>query len=118
MNIGYIFAALTILCFGSWAVPTKTLKIESTALALWLTLGHLLLSSFIFVFVWQKIPLNESIGPFIAGCLWAVGIVLGYIAVKNLGITRALGTFIPIVIITSASGRLYLKKLLPLGAKC
>lgn len=116
MNIGFIFAGITILFFGSWAVPTKTLKISSLTQAFWLTFGHLLLSSFIFIFVWQKIPLNESIGPFIAGIFWAIGITLGYIAIKNLGITRALGTFIPIIIITSASwGLIFFKEAWLLG---
>lgn len=102
MDIGYIFAALTILCFGSWAVPTKTLKIESTALAFWLTVEHLFLSIVVFLFVSQSISLNEFIGPFIAGILWAIGITLGFIGIKNLGVTRAIGIWIPVIIITSA----------------
>lgn len=99
---GYIFAALTILLFGSWAVPTKTLKIDPKVQAFWLTAGHFALSVFIFIFVSQPFTISEAILPFIAGVLWAVGITAGYIGIKHLGITRALGLWIPIVIITSA----------------
>lgn len=117
MDIGYIFAVLTILCFGSWAVPTKTLKIESTALAFWLTVGHLLLSILVFLFVSQSISLNDFIGPFMAGVLWAIGIVLAYIGIKNLGITRALGIWVPVIIITSTLwGLIYFKEALLLSS--
>jgi glucose uptake protein len=100
--VGIIFAILTILLFGSWAVPTKTLKIDPRVLAFWLTVGHFLLSVIIFGFVAQRIPYNELIGPLIAGILWAVGIISGYVGIKHLGITRAMGIWIPTVIIVSA----------------
>lgn len=118
MDIGYIFAALTVLCFGSWAVPTKTLRINPLTQSFWLTFGHLLLSCLIFMFVLQKISFGDSVGPFISGVLWALGIVLGYVAIKNLGITRALGTFIPIVIITSSLwGLIFFKEAWLLGSQ-
>lgn len=102
MNPGLIFAALTILLFGSWAVPTKTLKIDPFVQAFWLTVGHLLLTVVVFIFFIQEITPAESIGPFIAGVLWAIGIASGYVGIRHLGITRALGIWIPIVLITSA----------------
>lgn len=103
MNPGLIFAALTILLFGSWAVPTKTLKIEPKVQAFWLTVGHFIVSIFIFATLSREVSkLQNYIGPFIAGILWAIGITLGYIAIKNLGITRALGIWIPINILVGA----------------
>ena len=102
MNLGIFFAALTILLFGSWAVPTKTLKIGPQVQAFWLTIGHFVLSLIIFLFVAQSITISQSVMPFIAGVLWAIGITSGYIGIKHLGITRALGLWIPIVIVTSA----------------
>ena len=102
MNPGLIFAALTILLFGSWAVPTKTLKIDPKVQAFWLTVGHFLLSLTIFIFLIQPLNLKQAVGPFVAGILWALGITSGYIGIRHLGITRALGIWIPIVIITSA----------------
>ena len=102
MNIGIIFAALTILFFGSWAVPTKTLKEHPEVQAFWLTIGHFLLSVSIFLFVAQPIPFGELVPPFIAGVLWGIGIISGYIGIRHLGITRALGIWIPLVILTSA----------------
>lgn len=102
MNTGVIFAILTILFFGSWPVPTKTLKIDPRIQAFWLTVGHFLLSLVIFLFVAEPISLAETIGPFIAGVLWSIGIISGYIGIKHLGITRALGIWIPIVLVISA----------------
>ncbi len=102
MNLGIIFAGLTILLFGSWPVPTKTLNIEPKTQAFWLTFGHLLLSTIVFIFFAQPIPFKDFIGPFIAGILWGIGITLGYVGIKNLGITRALSIWIPIVTIVSA----------------
>jgi glucose uptake protein len=101
VNLGYIFAFLTILLFGSWAVPTKTLKINPIAQAFWLTVGHFLLSSIIFLFVFQTIPLKQFLPPFLAGIIWGVGIFSGYVAIRHLGITRALGIWVPVVIIVS-----------------
>ncbi len=102
MNQGIFFAALTIFFFGSWAVPTKTLKIDPQVQAFWLTIGHFLLSSVIFIFFARPLSLNDIVAPFIAGILWAIGITAGYIGIKHLGITRALGIWVPIVLITSA----------------
>lgn len=102
MNPGLIFAILTILLFGSWAVPTKTLKIDPRIQAFWLTIGHFLLSVVIFLFFIQPLSLTQSFGPLIAGVLWAIGITSGYVGIKHLGITRALGIWIPIVLIVSA----------------
>jgi glucose uptake protein len=102
MNPGIIFAILTIFLFGSWAVPTKTLKIDPQVQAFWLTVGHFLLSVVIFLFFIQPLSLAQSFGPLIAGVFWAVGITSGYVGIKHLGITRALGIWIPIVLIVSA----------------
>lgn len=116
MNLGIIFATLTILFFGSWAVPTKTLKIEPKAQAFWLTTGHLLLSSIIFIFVVQPIHFKDFIGPFIAGILWGIGIVSGYVGIKNLGITRAFSIWIPIVTLVSAMwGLIFFREAWTLG---
>jgi len=118
MNLGYIFAILTILFFGSWAVPTKTLKIDSKVQAFWLTIGHFLLSLIVFAFFAQIISLKDAFAPFIAGVLWAVGIIAGYIGIKHLGITRALGIWIPIVLVTSALwGLLFFKEADVLGTQ-
>lgn len=102
MSQGYIFAILTIFLFGSWAVPTKTLKIDPRVQAFWLTVGHCALSIIIFLLNFSKISFNQSILPFAAGILWSVGIAAGYVGIKHLGITRALGLWIPIVLSTSA----------------
>ncbi|OGD93149.1 hypothetical protein A3C33_00415 [Candidatus Curtissbacteria bacterium RIFCSPHIGHO2_02_FULL_42_58] len=102
MNQGIIFAFLTILLFGSWAVPTKTLKIDPQVQAFWLTIGHFLLSAVIFIFFAAPLTLNQSILPLSAGILWGLGIISGYVGIRNLGITRALGTWMPTVIIVSA----------------
>lgn len=103
MGPGIIYTILTILFFGSWAVPTKTLKIDPKIQAFWLTVGHFLLTVIIFlVFARQLINIDQFFWPFVAGILWAIGITSGYIGIKHLGITRALGLWIPIVIITSA----------------
>jgi glucose uptake protein GlcU len=118
MNQGIFFAILTVLLFGSWAVPTKTLKIPPKVQAFWLTVGHFLLSVFIFAFVIQSASINQLVGPFLAGALWALGITSGYIGIKHLGITRALGLWIPIVIITSAAwGLLFFGEAKTLGAE-
>ena len=103
MSLGIIFAFLTILLFGSWAVPTKTLEIDPKIKAFWLTIGHFLLSSVIFVFAFQLIPVKEVITSLIAGILWGVGILSAYVGIKHLGITRAIGIWIPVVIIVSAT---------------
>lgn len=103
MNLGFIFAALTILFFGSWAVPTKTLKQDPYIMAFWLTVGHFILSVLIFLLLAGKgLRSDILVAPFIAGILWAVGIAAGFVGIKNLGITRALGVWIPAIIIISA----------------
>jgi glucose uptake protein GlcU len=102
IEVGYFFALATILLFGSWAVPTKTLKIHPLVLAFWLTVGHFLLSLILYIFNPQGITFEQSAMPFVAGVLWALGIAAGYVGIRELGITRAIGTWIPIVILTSA----------------
>lgn len=103
MSPGFIFAALTILFFGSWAVPTKTLKNDPYVMAFWLTLGHFILSILIFIFTKVHGLRGEILlAPLIAGILWAIGIASGYVGIKHLGITRALGTWVPLIIIISA----------------
>jgi glucose uptake protein GlcU len=101
MSLGYIFAIITIILFGSWVLATKTLKISPLTQAFWLTVGHLLLSLVIFLFTFQTIPLFEFILSFIAGVLWGIGIFSGYVAIRHLGIARAMGIWVPVVIIVS-----------------
>jgi glucose uptake protein GlcU len=95
-------AFMTNLLLGSWAVPTKTLKVEPGTNAFWLTFGHFLLSLLLFSFVLQPIPLQDFLLFFLAGVLWGGGIFAGFYAIKQLGITRAFGTWIPIVVTVSA----------------
>lgn len=102
MNQGIIIALFTALLYGSWAVPIKTLKIEPKTQAFWLTLGHLLVAVIIFIFVKESLSFKNIIGPIFAGVLWATGIILGFVGIKHLGITRAIGIWVPTLIIISA----------------
>ena len=103
MEKGLIFAILTILLFGSWAVPTKTLKIEPKIQAFFLTVGMLTTGIIIFLATGrQSAPFTLLLWPLIAGVLWSVGITLGFVGIKELGITRALGIWIPVNIIVGA----------------
>lgn len=103
MNPGYIFAALTILLYGSWAVPTKTLKIDPKILAFFLTLGSLAVGIVIFITTGMQVaPIQDLIWPFAAGMLWAIGITLGFMSIKHLGITRAIGIWVPVNILVGA----------------
>jgi glucose uptake protein len=116
MSLGYIYAFITIILFGSWAVPTRTLKISPLTQAFWLTVGHLLLSLVIFLFTFHTIPPSEFILSFIAGILWGIGIFSGYVAIRYLGITRALGIWVPVVIIVSTLwGLLFFGEAMKLG---
>lgn len=101
MSLGVFFAIATILLFGSWTVPTRALEIDPKIKAFYLTVGHFLLSSIVFIFVFRSIPGKDIISSLIAGALWGVGILVGYIAIKHLGITRALGIWIPVLIVAS-----------------
>ena len=103
MNQGIIFAILTIFLYGSWAVPTKTLKIDPKVMAFFLTLGHLIIGIIIFSTSGRQVSsIQNLVWPFVAGLLWATGITLGYIAIKNLGITRAIGIWVPVNILIGA----------------
>jgi glucose uptake protein len=105
MNNGlldYGIALITLLLFGSWAVPSKTLRVEAGANAFWLTVGHFILSIVLFTFVVQPIPLQDFVLSFIAGVLWGIGIFAGFYAIKQLGITRAQGIWVPVVVTVSA----------------
>ncbi|MFH0937473.1 MAG: GRP family sugar transporter [Candidatus Daviesbacteria bacterium] len=102
MNPGYLFALITILIFGSWAVPTKTLGQNPLVKTFWLTLGHLIVALAIFIFLLKDLQFQGLIYPFLAGILWAIGMSCGYISIKHLGITRALGIFVPLQIVISA----------------
>lgn len=112
MNIGYFYALLTILLFGSWAVPTKTLKIEPKVLAFFLTIGMLITGVGIFIATGRQVaPINLLALPFAAGILWSVGITLGFIGIRELGITRALGIWIPVnIIVGSLWGLIYFQE--------
>lgn len=102
MEIGVALALLTALLYGSWTVPVKTLKIPATAQAFWLTVGHLIASAIIFLVTPQTLALKDVIGPMLAGVIWSAGIILAYVGIKNLGITRAIGIWVPVLIVTSA----------------
>lgn len=103
MNIGYVYAIATIILFGSWAVPTKTLKIEPKTQAFFLTIGMVITGAIIFLATGrQTADISLLILPFIAGIMWSVGITLGFIGIKELGITRALGIWIPLNIMVGA----------------
>lgn len=102
MNEGVIIALFTALLYGSWAVPTKTLKVDPKTQAFWLTIGHLLIALVIFPFVKEPLTVKEVLGPILAGIIWATGIILGFVGIKHLGITRAIGIWVPTLIIVSA----------------
>lgn len=102
MQAGLFFAALTSLLFGSWAVPVKTLQIESKAQTFWLTVGHLAFAATIFVLKGSPLPLSATISPFVAGIIWGLGMFAAFAAIKEIGITRAVGIWVPTIILTSA----------------
>jgi len=102
MIYGFVYAIATILLFGSWAVPAAKINVDPKVKAFWLTVGHLFLSGVVFLFTIQPITSSEFIGPFIAGLFWGIGILSGYVGIKHLGITRAIGIWVPAVIVVSA----------------
>jgi glucose uptake protein len=116
MSLGLFFAALTIFLFGSWAVPTKTLQIEPKVQAFWLTVGHLLFAVVVFIATSSPLPASATLWPLIAGIIWGIGMIAGFVAIKQIGITRALGIWSPTVIVVGALwGLLYFGELWTLG---
>lgn len=99
-------------------MPTKTVRIDPRVQSFWLTVGHLVISISIFLFLSRKVPnLSDSLAPFIAGVMWSIGINLGYIAIKHLGITRAIGIWVPVNILVGACwGLLYFKEAFSLNS--
>lgn len=103
MNIGIVYAVLTAFLYGSWAVPTKTIKIEPNVQAFFLTLGMLITGVVIFLATGRQLaPVHLLTLPFIAGILWSLGIILAFVGIKELGITRGFGIWIPTNIIVGA----------------
>lgn len=102
LGMGILYATLTIILFGSWAVPTKTLGVPPRVLALWLTVGHFTLSLIVYLAYGQSISVGEAWLPLLMGVVWAVGITAGYAAIKEIGITRAIGTWVPVIVAVSA----------------
>lgn len=102
MNIGIAFALITALLYGSWAVPAKTLKVDAKVMAFWLTVGHLLIAFIVFLFSPSLLSINNSTGPFFGGLMWAIGIILAFVGIKNLGIARAFGIWIPTLLLVSS----------------
>lgn len=102
-----------MILYGSWAVPTKTVNVDPRVQAFWLTIGHFIVSTAIFLALSRQIPsIQDAIAPFIAGIIWSIGINLAYVAIQNLGITRALGVWIPINITVGALwGLIYFKEI-------
>lgn len=94
-------AALTALLFGSWFVPTQTIKTDPRALAFWLTAGHLAISTVVYVTYGQAIPIGQTVVPFLMGAVWAIGILLGYKARDEIGIVRGVGTWVAVIIALS-----------------
>ena len=118
MNLGLLFAGLTIVLFGSWAVPTKTLKIEPIVQAFWLTVGHLLCALVGLVASQNPLPASAVFLPLVAGVLWGIGMIAGLAAIQNIGITRAIGIWSPTVIVVSAVwGLLFFGELRSLGTR-
>ena len=118
MSLGLFFAALTILLFGSWAVPVKTLQIEPEIQTFWLTVGHLFFAIAIFFMRGSKIPVSATLSPLVAGIIWGLGMIAGFVAIKHIGITRAFGIWVPTIIVTSALwGLLYFGELWTLGSR-
>lgn len=102
MDIGILWAFLTILLFGSWAVPAKTLDIPPRVLAFWLTIGHFALSGVIYLAYGQSLAAGDIPVPFLMGIVWALGTAAGYASIQEIGITRAIGTWAPVIILVSA----------------
>ena len=102
MNPGIIFAVFTILLFGSWAVPTKGLRIDPKVQAFWLTVGHFFLSLLVYLLLFRPVSVGVFFVPFVAGVFWALGITAGFVGIRQLGMTRAVGIWIPVVILVSA----------------
>lgn len=116
MSFGLLFAALTILLFGSWAVPIKTLQIEPKVQAFWLTVGHLFFAVVVFLASSSPLPTSATLWPLVAGIIWGIGMIAGFVAIKHIGITRAIGIWSPTVIVVGALwGLLYFGELWTLG---
>lgn len=107
MLFGFIFAILTILLFGSWPVPTHKVEASPATKAFWLTTGHFALDAIVFLISGSTITLSASLLPLGSGALWGVGMICGFVAIGNIGVTRGLGLWVPVIIITSAAWGLF-----------
>ncbi|RMG41460.1 MAG: hypothetical protein D6719_08565 [Candidatus Dadabacteria bacterium] len=107
MILGFVFALATILLFGSWPVPTHLIEASPPTKALWLTTGHFVLSLIVFAATDSSIPVDASVLPLSCGAVWGIGMICGFVAIKNIGVTRGIGLWVPVVILTSAAWGLF-----------
>jgi glucose uptake protein GlcU len=112
MSLGLAFALLTVLLWGSWSVVTKTLPIDARVQTFWLTVGHLLLVLSLFMLTGSTVTAAATVAPLVAGVLWGAGMIGGIVGIRHLGMTRAIGIWVPAVIIVSALwGLFYFREL-------
>lgn len=105
--MGIMLAIITIFLFGSWAVPSTSLKIDPKIKTFWLTIGHFTLSALVYLFFFQSFFFSQFAFPFVAGMFWGIGMLFGFIGIKHLGMARAFGIWTPTVILVSATWGLF-----------
>lgn len=107
MLTGFLFALATIFLFGSWPVPTHAVGASPATKAFWLTTGHFILDTLVFLITGSTITGTASILPFCSGLVWGAGMICGFVAIKNIGVIRGLGLWVPVIILTSAAWGLF-----------
>lgn len=99
-NLGFLYAIGAALCWGTYMVPFKKSKSESLIQFQTLMSVGILLSGFI-ISLLVGFPLNFNIYGIIAGVFWAIGNTLALIAIKNLGLSKAVPLMSSIVILST-----------------
>lgn len=105
-----LWSLITVLAWGVWLVPLQLGRpLDAPRQTLFITLGNLALAGLVaWSLGWAELDAATFASAFVGGVIWAGSGVAAVVAVRRLGMARAMGTWAPLNILTSMAWGLVL----------
>jgi glucose uptake protein len=101
--LGYLYAAITVLAWGTWLTPSQNLPFKNQQIKTFYVASANLLLALVVALLQKPGQLTWSVVwlPFIGGLVWSVSGFLAFTATHRVGMAKAFGIWAPVNIVAS-----------------
>ncbi|MDA0347898.1 MAG: GRP family sugar transporter [Verrucomicrobia bacterium] len=100
-SLGLLYAIITVITWGLWITPSEKVELPNPQTrSFYVAVGNLFLATIALLLVGpNKLTFDLFILPFLGGVIWAVAGMCAFVALANIGMAKAIGTWAPLNIL-------------------